>query len=166
MHKINIDRELLFQQYKLNVEMADRVSQRRADANKFYIALIGSLLTYVITILKEKTLTECVLLIFMFGVLGIALALIWYLNIKSYRSLNAAKFEVITQQEQLLPDQSFTKEWQFLDGIDGGSKKHITLTKVESYIPCILSIPFIWMVLYSLLYWVQILISYLSTSTK
>ena len=102
----------------------------------------------------------------MFGVLGIALALIWYLNIKSYRRLNTAKFEVITQQEQLLPDQSFTKEWQILDSIDGGSKKHITLTKVESCIPCILSIPFIWMVLYSLFYWTQILIGYLSTLTK
>ena len=31
----------LIEQYKMYVEMADRVSARRADTNKFYISLLG-----------------------------------------------------------------------------------------------------------------------------
>ena len=42
--KIMDDNGIIIEQYKLYVEMADRISQRRAESNKFFITLLSSML--------------------------------------------------------------------------------------------------------------------------
>lgn len=49
--------DLLIEQYKLYVEMADRISARRAETNKFYISLLTAG-QYVKSCVKVQGLVE------------------------------------------------------------------------------------------------------------
>ena len=47
---------------------------------------------------------------------GFVLALAWWLNLRSFRDLNRAKFKVIGDMESYLPYQPFNEEWKYLRG--------------------------------------------------
>ncbi len=47
------DRQILFEQYKLYVQMADNISERRNQTNRFYITLLSGLFT-VLAIAADK----------------------------------------------------------------------------------------------------------------
>ena len=127
------DTDKIIDIYKLMVEMADRVSQRRQAANNFYLsintALIGST-TYI------STLHPPWLGLFVVSLAGVAVCLFWIRNITSYKTLNQAKFGVITEIEKFLPIQPFGDEWALLDP-DGEGNRHKPFHKVEVAIPWI-----------------------------
>lgn len=146
-----IDKDLLFKQYQICVDMADRISQRRMSTNKFYSALVSAILTVILSVFKDSLLSkDNQLAVFLFGLLGVSICIIWFLNIKSYKTLNSAKFKVILEQEKQLACPAYAKEWEILDN---GKKpqKYITFSKIESYVPFILSLPF-WAMLFIPLY--------------
>lgn len=141
------DKELLFRQYQVCVDMADRISQRRMSTNKFYSALVSAILTIILSIFKDDLLSKSnYVVLFLFGILGVSICIIWFFNIKSYQTLNSAKFKIILEQEKQLDYQAFLKEWEILDS-GKNPHKHITLSKIESYVPFILSLPFVAMVI-------------------
>jgi hypothetical protein len=94
--------------YKLAVEMADRVSARRATANAFFLTVNTALLAFVSSGLDN--------VLWLMSLAGIALSATWALLLKSYRDLNAAKFDVITKMEKNLETQVFSEEWERLKG--------------------------------------------------
>jgi hypothetical protein len=98
------DQRLQFELYALAVEMADRVSARRALANTFFLTVN----TGLAALLGASTLRWYV------AVAGIVFAFSWWSLLQSYRHLNAAKFEVITAIEEMLPLAPFTHEWRLL----------------------------------------------------
>jgi hypothetical protein len=81
------------------------------------------------------------------SILGLILCVLWYINIQSYKQLNAGKFEVIRDIEQYLPYLCYSKEWKIL-GEGKESKKYFQLTKVEQYVPLIFFIPYVLMLSY------------------
>jgi hypothetical protein len=95
--------------YKLAVEMADRVSARRAVANSFFLAVNSGLVALV----GGAGLPWYV------GVAGVVFAVAWWALLRSYRRLNAAKFQVIKRIEERLPVRIFTDEWELLRPADG-----------------------------------------------
>lgn len=104
--------------YKLAVEMADRVSARRAGANNFFFTLHTALAAFVgIVSAARATPPKGVLPTFdAFGlvvtaVAGVVLSLTWWQLLRYYRRLNRAKFAVITAMEKDLPERPFTAEW-------------------------------------------------------
>jgi hypothetical protein len=90
--------------YKLAVEMADRISARRALANTFFLTVN----TGLAALLGSKDLRWYV------AAAGIVFALSWWWLLQSYRKLNWAKFEVINAIEQRLPLRLFSEEWDHL----------------------------------------------------
>ena len=85
----------LLEQYKLYVEMADRVSQRRDQSNRFYVTIVSALAAIVVIIARfgvpaNGALLEVAFLVI--GLFGFALSIVWHFNIRSYRILNSAKF--------------------------------------------------------------------------
>jgi hypothetical protein len=90
--------------YKLAVEMADRVSARRALANTFFLTVN----TGLAALLGGKNLRWYV------AAAGIVFAVAWWWLLQSYRKLNSAKFEVINAIERGLPLRLFTDEWDRL----------------------------------------------------
>ena len=117
--------------YKMMVEMADRVSQRRQAANNFYLS-VNTFLVGGSAFLK--TLTPSTGTLAIVTVAGLAICALWYQNIQSYRTLNGAKFEVINDVETRLAEQPFHTEWQTLDP-DGDGKRHKPFYAVEGVVP-------------------------------
>ncbi len=100
---MNGDDGRLIDQYKLAAEMADRVSARRGAANGFYFTVSSALLAT----------SESLSLATASGA-GMVLACAWWLQLRSYRNLNSAKFEVIGKLEEHLPAKVFGDEWEIL----------------------------------------------------
>ncbi len=145
------DEEIILEQYKLYVEMADRISSRRAQTNRFYISLLSALLGLVSFIVGTRTLGNYDFIVFLAAsVLGVALNVLWFLNIHAYKQLNSGKFKVIHEMEQRLPFACYDREWEILD--EGRSvKKYLKLTVVEKFVPLLLAIPYVLLFVYSCL---------------
>jgi len=105
--------------YKLAVEMVDRIAARRALANTFFLTVN----TGLAALLGGQQLRWYV------AVAGLAFALAWWWQLKSYSKLSWAKFQVINAIEQRLPVQLFTKEKEYLDStmaVPGALRKRLT----------------------------------------
>ncbi len=107
--------------YKLAVEMADRTSARRAGANSFFFTLHAALAAFVgIVSSARKPPPHANSASFdAFGMVvtaaaGIVLSVTWWALLRYYRRLNGAKFRVINEIEQSLPEQIYTREWKIL----------------------------------------------------
>ncbi len=145
--------ELLLEQYKLYIEMTDRISSRRAQANKFYISILSGLLALLSVIVeKDFNVTFLAPIILAISILGLGINLVWYVNIRSYRQLNTGKFKVIHEMEQRLPYACYDKEWEFL-GQGKNVGQYFQLTRVERYVPFILGIPYLLLFIYSIIIW-------------
>lgn len=148
-------REHLLEQYKLYVEMADRISNRRAQTNRFYISLLSGLIALFSIVIGRNIFSDFQMIVFIVGsVLGLALCALWNINIRSYRQLNSGKFKVIHEMEQHLPFPCYDREWKIL-GEGKENKKYLQLTRVEQYVPFILAIPYILLLVYSLWTWIK-----------
>lgn len=121
----------LLEQYKLYVEMADRVSQRRMDTNKFFIAVH----TFVVTLISLFVGHNDTVLI-LASVMGVFFSGAWYFLLKSYRQLNSGKFKVIHEIEQQLPYASYDMEWEKL-GRGKNKKLYWPLSHLEVALPVI-----------------------------
>jgi len=127
--------------YKLCVEMADRVSARRAGANAYFITVQGALVAALGFLAGRTPRVDDRYLIAVTAV-GILTALTWYLLLRSYRDLNKAKFAVINAIEIQLPVHPFADEWEVLkrDPISHWRQRYAELGTVESMIPLLFAI--------------------------
>jgi len=91
-----------FELYAIAVDMADRLSARRGTANGFFLTIN----TGLVALIGSATLRWYV------AAAGIVCAATWWLLLRSYRRLSAAKFSVITEMERQLPAQIFSDEFQ------------------------------------------------------
>jgi hypothetical protein len=122
-----------FEQYKLCVEMADRISARRMLANSFFVGVHTALITAFTVLIKENILAPTPLGLLPF-IAVITLCFVWFRVVHSYRQLNSGKFKVIHALEQLLPTAPFDSEWEAL-GRGKDSKLYLPLTHVENWVP-------------------------------
>ncbi|MEU4007297.1 hypothetical protein AB0H30_02215 [Streptomyces pseudogriseolus] len=108
-------RQDVLELYKLAVEMADRVSARRGSANAFFLSVQTALVSVIGFGMSQWA--EPPWYVFMPVTMGgVTLSLAWWLQLRSYRHLNAAKFRVINEIETRLPVRIFTDEWAVLRG--------------------------------------------------
>lgn len=122
----------LLDQYKLYVEMADRISQRRTTANNYFLTVNSAILGFV-GYLTSKDSTEY---LWMLGVAGMALTSLWFAIIISYKNLNTAKWGVVHEIEKRLPISPYDAEWEAVKR--GQSKKlYWPISHIESFVPWI-----------------------------
>jgi hypothetical protein len=140
----------LLEQYKLYVEMADRVSSRRVQTASIYTSILSALLALLsITSNKELFQGSQRFVLLTIAILGLCLCLAWAANINSYKQLNSLKFKVIHDMETHLPFPCYDMEWKILKE-DKHKQRYFRLTSIEQYIPAILAIPYVCLFLYSL----------------
>lgn len=142
----------LLEQYKLYVETAERVSDRRQSANNFYLSLNSAI--SVLSGYLSATIKDFWIILVAFT--GILISLAWIQNINSYKQLNSAKFKVIHEMEKYLPASLFKTEWiDYLE--EGKGEKYKKLTTVEKNVPKIFIILYVIIIVFSILYLIGIL---------
>lgn len=124
----------ILEQYKLYVEMADRVSARRALANTFFVTLNTSIFTVFSVVWSTKAVnTPWWLVVPLVALLGQCAA--WFYLVRSYRQLNTAKYQVVGALEERLPASPYWKaEWTAL-GAGKDKSKYWPLTHLEQWVP-------------------------------
>lgn len=140
----------LIEQYKLYVEMADNVSERRSHTNTFYITVLSALLI-VLSLAAEQVAGVAQHVAFAaVAVLGIILCFVWYVNLEAYRQLNSGKFRTIHEIEEQLPFACYDREWEIMSmRPDGVRPQYMRLTKVEKFVPALMAIPYALLLLYA-----------------
>lgn len=123
MENTTEDKELLLNQWQTCVDMANSVSQRRDNMNNIFITLNLAIMVAVSITWDIKSLFILIA--------GITICILWMLNIRNYKLLNTAKFNVINSIEEKLPSAPFKDEWQFLKN----SKKYMDSTTLERILP-------------------------------
>ncbi|MBP2641041.1 MAG: hypothetical protein H6Q66_1992 [Firmicutes bacterium] len=127
----------LLEQYKIYVEMADRISQRRMTVNTFFITLNSIILT--ILGLFKNNINKWFILI---AAVGLITSLAWFYILNSYRQLNSGKFAVIHELEKSLPASLYAYEWSLLEnGTDRNN--YWPISHVEKLIPVIFGLFYI-----------------------
>ena len=133
----------LLEEYKLYVEMADRVSQRRALANSFFLALHTALFGLSVGLSGlssgqiENQAAGLVASLF-----GFPFTYVWYRVLKSYRQLNSAKYKVVHELEAKLPVAPYDNEWEKA-GRGKDPNLYVPLTVVEGWVPQVFAIGYL-----------------------
>lgn len=126
--------DALLEQYKMYVEMADRISQRRGLTNTFFLSLNTGIYTLVALFWKDRPQAGIAWLVFpLLAVLAQCFA--WFYQLRSYRLLNAAKYKVIGTLEERLPASPYWRaEWLAL-GEGRSPALYWPLSHIEGWIP-------------------------------
>ena len=129
----------LLDQYKLYVELADRVSHRRSMANTYFLS-VNSLLAIIASgFWATSSNFPTFFLVFALVVLE-GLCLAWFYIVRSYRQLNTAKWAVIGALEERLPASPWWRgEWVAL-GKGEDYSLYWPLTHLEQWIPILFAL--------------------------
>jgi len=131
----------VLEQYKLYVEMTDRISSRRALANTFFLTLNAAVFTLIGVFWKDRPDTSRAVLVVPFVVL-LALCLAWFWMVRAYRQLNSGKFAVIGALERRLPASPYwSAEWKAL-GEGDDKARYWPLTHVEKWVPVLFAVAY------------------------
>lgn len=124
--------------YKLAVEMADRVSARRATTNTFFLT-VQTAFVAVVGLATPALKTSPWWASLAVSAAGVVLSASWWLQLRSYRDLNRAKFEVINSLESRFPIQLFSDEWASLkkDPVPGWRGRYAELGTIERIVPLV-----------------------------
>jgi hypothetical protein len=122
----------LLEQYKLYVEMADRVSQRRLTTNQYFLSINSALLAAVGYLTTKETSSY----LWLIGAAGVVLSVLWFQIVTSYRDLNSAKFKILHEVERQLPLSLYFAEWNLM-GRGESPKLYRPLSHIERIVPWI-----------------------------
>jgi hypothetical protein len=128
--------QAILEQYKIYVEMADRISARRALTNTFFLTLNTAVFTVIGVFLQARPNAASWLLAFpLVALLGQCAA--WFYLVRSYRQLNTAKYQVIGALEEKLPASPYWRaEWTAL-GEGKDRSKYWPLSHLEQWVPAL-----------------------------
>lgn len=140
----------LLEIYKLHVEMADRVSQRREGANRLYVSLLAGIVVFLGALIRfgvDDIPTDFVLCVV--GAFGVLLSASWFVLIRSYRQLNTGKFLALHELEEKLTYPFYKREWDLL-GEGRSIGRYWKLTVVETVLPAMFVVLFGSLIVYAL----------------
>lgn len=104
----------LLEQYKIFVNSAEKISDRRQNANNHFLTLNAALISLLglssnITVLNSF---EWVKILIAF--VGIVICSVYWLLLRSYKQINSKKFGIIHEVEKQLPLKIYDHEWHAL----------------------------------------------------
>lgn len=121
----------LLDQYKLYVEMSDRLGARRGSANAYFLSVNSALLALA-GIVAPGGLDGGWL--WLPAAAGLLLSLFWRRLIVSYQGISAAKFAVIHEIERRLPIRPWEAEWRRM-GEGRDPSRYRPLSVIERGVP-------------------------------
>ncbi len=139
------DKQLYFEQYKILVESAEKVSDKRMSANNYFLTINTGLISLVGLLITSKIVSLNTLFIIFIGYLGLAICATWFFIVLSYKQLNSGKFKLIHKLEKELPIKLFADEWKEL-GEGKSLRKYIPLSHIEVVVPVAFSVFYLFLV--------------------
>lgn len=122
------------EQYKIYLESIEKISNRRQSANKFFITINTVLISIIGLSFQNNFLKDIVFFKLFIPFIGILFCVIFWFLIRSYKQLNAGKFEVLHKIESKLPLAIYKYEWEFLE--EGKNQKiYYPFSHIELLIP-------------------------------
>lgn len=123
----------IYELYKLFQESAEKVSDRRAQANTWMLSVNSALVAFYAFLEKGKEIINASdrhVWLIAIPAAGLIICMAWAALLVSYRKLNHAKFSVLMEMEKKLPYPIYTLEDQLLQ-----KNKRWNLSYIESLIP-------------------------------
>ena len=139
------DSSRYFEQYKLYVSSADKISDRRYIVNRFFI-LLNTVLIAVFNFLKIISLEVT---FFVYILIGILICLLWSRTLSVYQIMNEVKFEIIQNIEKKLPLSLYYTEWVELKN---RKNKYFQFSKLESIVPYLFILVYVYPLIVPVLY--------------
>jgi hypothetical protein len=132
----------LLEQYKLYVEMADRISARRGLTNSFFLTINTGIVGLIAALHGFPTgPTAWWVTIPLVVILGQCYA--WFYIVRSYRQLNGAKYRVVGALEEQLPASPFWRaEWWAL-GEGKNRALYWPLSHIEQWVPVLFAFTYL-----------------------
>jgi hypothetical protein len=131
----------IMEQYKLYVEMADRISARRSTTNTFFLTLNTAVLALIGLVVRDTGTANHGLIVVALVILSIQ-CVAWFWLLRSYRQLSSAKFRVIGAMEERLPASPYWRaEWMAL-GAGRDISRYWPLTHLEQWVPPIFALAY------------------------
>lgn len=128
------DNDSALELYKLFLATTEKVSDRRAQANAWMLSVNGAIVALYGYLQSDKSVapseTFAAIWLWAIPVAGILVCVAWFTLLRSYRSLNRAKFTVLKEIESELAFAPFTREEEVYD-----AEGRVSLSKIESAIP-------------------------------
>lgn len=140
----------LFEQYKLYVESADKISERRVSANN-YLLTVNAFLVTLYGLLAASPYKGAWAVLMPFA--GVLVSLTWYRIITSYRDLNTVKFKLIHELEREMPAALYHYEWQKAE--EGRGKAYHPLTHLERWMPMVFLVLYLVLAIVGVLDWLR-----------
>lgn len=129
----------LFEQYKLYIESAEKISDRRQNANNYFITINTALITLLGLSFQVNFLENLSWLRSLLAGVGIIICIIFWYLLRSYKQLNTGKFKVIHEIEQHLPLAVYDYEWKILG--EGKNKEiYYPFSHIELLIPWVFGV--------------------------
>ncbi|WP_208758323.1 RipA family octameric membrane protein [Micromonospora violae] len=132
----------ILEQYKIYVEMADRVSARRGSTNTFFLAVNTAVFTLVNVIWAQGVQVPRTALVLPLAIL-VAQCAAWSWILRSYRQLASAKFRVIGALEERLPASPYWRaEWK---GLGSGRDRSLywPMAYLEQWVPVVFAVAYL-----------------------
>ncbi|MFA5962039.1 MAG: hypothetical protein WC848_05135 [Parcubacteria group bacterium] len=123
-----------FDQYKMYVESAERISDRRQNANNFFLTINTVLISVLGLSFQLKLIEKLNWIKMVLALLGLVICVIFWFLLRAYRQLNSGKFKVIHEIEQNLPLALYDYEWKIL-GEGKKEKLYYPFSHIELLIP-------------------------------
>lgn len=140
----------LFEQYKLYVESAEKISERRVSANNYLLTVNAFLVTLYGLLAASPYKGGWAVLV---PVAGVLVSLTWHRIITSYRDLNTVKFRVIHELEREMPAALYDYEWRKAE--EGRGKAYHPLTHLERWVPVIFMLLYVLLAVIAVLDWLR-----------
>lgn len=128
--------EHLLEQYKIYINSAEKISDRRQKSNEFFLGLNSILVALLGLAATRANGLEITNLLILSSIAGTTLCYLWYRIIYSYRCLNSGKFKVIHAIERRLPLALYDTEWEAL-GRGNNKKIYWPFSHIELFVPWI-----------------------------
>jgi hypothetical protein len=134
--------KLLFDQYKIYINSAEKISDRRQKTNEFFLGLNTAIIAAIGFILGRNGSDMPIFFYVLISAGGIIICYLWYRIINSFKGINGGKFELIHCIENKLPLSLYNAEWEIL-GRGNDKRKYWPFSHIE------LNVPWIFIIFYS-----------------
>ena len=124
----------LLEQYRIFVEMADKISDRRTLTNRYFFAINSIFIAALGVLTQLESALMFNLALFVITGIGIIFCYLWRTLIVEYMNLNTMKFAIIQEMESLLPLKPYTYEW-FKLRFGKDSRKYLPFSHIEMRVP-------------------------------